>query len=314
MSLTYKTFEYLTPNEKASLFPKVKELFAESFGDSLSYEYWHWRFLDNPIDAPKISMFFDGDRLVSYYAVSPIKLWVKGRNNRAALSNMTMTAPEYQGKGLFPQLATRLFDSLKRNGYEFVIGFPNENSHYSFITKLKWIDIDRIPMLHKENGSHTHAKSDSGEIPKSHIIDFTLNLDLLTIDPIKRDQVARDVDYLKWRFFSHPLHKYEGYFFPDSKDFYLYKEYNNEGNINIDIVEYECTEFDTFRSFISLTAGRCNGWNIWVNPKSALELYLFLEKSGFRMMEPVIYLSYLSLSSKRLDDSFSYKMSDSDIF
>jgi hypothetical protein len=259
-------------------------------------------------------MYFDGDRLVSYYAVSPVYLWINGDIMKAALSNMTMTAPDYQGKGLFPQLASSLFDNLRINNYKFVIGFPNENSHYGFINKLGWSDIDRIPMLCKENDDSIQLFGSQGKIPDFRCIDSSFDPNLVAINPIEREQIFREPSYLKWRLFNHPTKNYKGYYFPATNDFFVYKEYKNTKGLYIDIVDHECTCYDNLRAFLLLTSSRCIGWNIWVNPKTLKDFYLNLEKLGFRMREPITYFSYYSFASAQLDVDFSYRMSDSDVF
>lgn len=74
----------------------------------------------------------------AYYGVFPIITRKDGVDYLVAQSGDTMTHPKHQGKGLFTKLATITYDLAKKEGIQFVFGFPNKNSYPGFVKKLNW--------------------------------------------------------------------------------------------------------------------------------------------------------------------------------
>ena len=113
---------------------KIYELFKMAFKKEIVPDFWKWRFLDNPFHKePFIDLMWDGDTLAGHYAVSPIGMKVNGESVLTALSMTTMTNPNYGGQGIFPKLADSIYKKLTDVNVQYVWGFPNMNSHYSFI-------------------------------------------------------------------------------------------------------------------------------------------------------------------------------------
>ena len=117
---------------------KIIELFKDSYGKEMTLDFWNWRFRDNPFGHAIVYLAFDGDRLAAHYAVFPM-------HDMTCQSGTTMTHPDYRGQGLFPTLAERTYEKAKELGRVLVWGFPNQQSHRTFIDKLDWKDICEIP-------------------------------------------------------------------------------------------------------------------------------------------------------------------------
>lgn len=108
-------------------------------------ETWYWQFRDNPAGAGIIRLAVDGDIMAGQYAVIPTRFSVRGVETPAALSCDTMVSPDYQRQGIFTTLAKDVYDRTEDMGIHLVWGFPNENSHHGFTTKLQWFDIAGLP-------------------------------------------------------------------------------------------------------------------------------------------------------------------------
>src|SRR5208337_176805 len=119
----------------------ILDLFESSFNRPIDQAWWRWRYLENPIDKPRILLAFDGATLAGHYAVLPIELTIRSEPRLAALSVATMTNAGYRGKGVFEKLANALYGELEREGYFGVFGFPNSLSHLGFVKKLGWREI-----------------------------------------------------------------------------------------------------------------------------------------------------------------------------
>ena len=78
------------------------------------------------------------DKPAAFYGVYPCKMEYKGKTYLAAQSGDTMTHPEHGGKGLFTTLAKMTYALAKKEGIEFIFGFPNKNSYPGFSKKLNW--------------------------------------------------------------------------------------------------------------------------------------------------------------------------------
>ncbi len=115
-------------------------LFAKCFPAAHKYSrsYLDWLYSCNP-DGQVVGFDArDGDRLAAHYVCIPVRAQVGGQEVRVLLSLNTATHPDYQGKGLFTQLAERTYAAGAASGYDCVYGVANANSTPGFIRKLKF--------------------------------------------------------------------------------------------------------------------------------------------------------------------------------
>ncbi|MBK6362493.1 MAG: GNAT family N-acetyltransferase [Saprospiraceae bacterium] len=219
---------------------EILKLFQKTFGKSMSKEYWNWRFLQNSYSSkPLIHLMWDGDNLVGHYALSPVMFKINEDFHLGALSMTTMTDPDYNGRGIFTTLANSLYSEIvEKHKFDFVYGFPNNNSHRGFIKNLRWKDIEIIPSF-----SVLNPKQISGL--KSQSSDFQLLENLKENNIIRYNNLIEDyniyqfknLDYINWRYIQNPIHKY--YILGNSDyDFVIYKIFKNSDSIEIDIVEW----------------------------------------------------------------------------
>ncbi|MHA1995611.1 MAG: GNAT family N-acetyltransferase [Candidatus Hodarchaeales archaeon] len=321
-----KLAEYTSGDET-----QIIELFKNSFQVATSIDYWNWRFRDNPTGKIAIKLMWDKDFLAGHYAVSPIHLNYFGMKIDTALSNMTMTHSKYWGKGIFPKLADALYSDLAVNT-EFIWGYPNENSHYSFVKKLKWVDIYQIPMFSFTHGSiprKLKVTNNKGHIEK--INTFDTRFDTFWNDFIlskKNISVYRSSDYLNWRFIQNPVNRYHvrAYLEEETlKGYLIHKFYKNDkGEIEVDIVDFQVQSPEVFgillnSLFDEIEENPPNRINTWLNPSE--EIFLTLEKIGFRSTAPITFLGAFNLKKESQTfenilkfSNWSIRMSDSDVF
>ena len=189
----------------------ILQLYNECFGHDPGKEYFLWKYLCNPYDGMYVALGYECNRLIGFYAVSPIECIYNARVIKAALSLNTMTSPDFSGKGIFQTLATRIYERLSIDGFELVIGFPNTHSNRIFGKWLGFSTLYEIPMLEKtlctENLCNTTP-------PEKH---FQLSPDpllLLNYEMISAHQgdaiieCRKTVDYLRWRYSDSPENKY----------------------------------------------------------------------------------------------------------
>jgi GNAT superfamily N-acetyltransferase len=123
--------------EHASLLA-YSELFKACFPNArhLDIPYLTWLYAENPDGLVVGFDAYDGRRLAAHYACIPTTLELFGQTSLGLLSLNTATHPDYQGKGLFTQLANRTYEAAADREFSAVYGIANANSTPGFIRKL----------------------------------------------------------------------------------------------------------------------------------------------------------------------------------
>jgi GNAT superfamily N-acetyltransferase len=103
-----------------------------------------WRYRDNPAGQVVGADAWDGERLAAHYVTCPLEAKVEGRVVKGLLSLNTATHPDYQGRGLFTQLAEAAYAQGAAAGYGFVIGVANASSTPGFLRRLAFQHVDRL--------------------------------------------------------------------------------------------------------------------------------------------------------------------------
>jgi GNAT superfamily N-acetyltransferase len=302
----------------------IAETFQLSFNQPLDIAYWRWRFLENPAsDKTYIAYVKDQQTLVSYYAVSPCRIVINGIEHRIALSNMTMTHPDYQGKGFFKQLATALYRELQNDGFVGVYGFANHNSHYGFRRYLNWNDLSALTNFQVTRETFRHK--------------FTGNQENLTcqIHPLQKGKspieegfrcseapvvLGRSSNSLQWRFSDNPQNQYYKLMILEKErctGVLIFKKYG----ASLDIMEVFYHPEAYQDSMVLLARGvfqllqQESIVNFWSNLHS--EEHVFLEKIGFQEKGFNTYLGVIPLQDQQdwIDiKKWHYRFMDSDIY
>lgn len=293
----------------------IIKLFSTVYGQNISIDWWRWRYNLNPLEDIQIALAFDGNELVSHYAVSPIVMCYGQKKFKAALSMTTMTHPDHEGQGLFVTLASMLYDRLKIDGYDFVFGFPNQKSHGIFIKKLNFRDIATIPTLVLEI-ENTLAIKNKREFCYSSITEVN---SLIESKSYKQWASEHSCQYLKWRFGRESGNDYKLLSSSNSGtngSFIVFKEYDER---SIDIVHIHGSDLNVIALIQELIAwARLNGktkFMVWCNIHATL--HTALERLGFKFSGQVTYFFCLQLTKNdtvmRLNN-WELNMSLSDVY
>jgi GNAT superfamily N-acetyltransferase len=312
-------------NKKIEL-GKISNLFEKSFNQNFDKEYWEWRFLSNPNSQETLISYIEEDNiLLAYYAVTPMKIEIKGKGTfKVALSNMTMTHPEHQGKGYFKKLAKALYSELDGKGYIGVYGFANQNSHYGFRKYLNWQDLSVLNNFGVNNGDFRSFLLSSTKKPE-------ISTSELSIDCLKKINsfsftekpvlISRDFKNLKWRFYDNPSNQYYSLNIKveSTELIVIYKKYMN----SVDVMEVfynsdneELKYFSLMKGFEYLFKNGFERINIWSNLYSFE--HLILEKFGFKKEGFSTYFGFIPLKDKfeeLLDvKNWHFRFTDSDVY
>lgn len=288
---------------------EIINLFRLAFGKEMSLNYWKWRYQNNPLGIePLISLMFDDNVLIGHYAVFPIEMIVNSRIELSAFSMTTMTHPNYQGKGVFKNLALYLYDFIqKENGINLIWGFPNVNSHYGFIKNLDWRDVGLLSNL-KLDPTGKFELSWNDQFEEFDMFTFS-NLELLKSSNLI--QVNKTNEYMNWRYFANPENKYFGIRDKSNpKIFIIFKIFSFNEKFEMDVME---VEFDNNLNYLKLLLQNAlklsnfhkndiSSINVWCNLHS--KNYNIFEKIGFKPSLPLTYLGYRDTRSEHAQYSF----------
>jgi len=302
----------------------ITGLFREAFGRRMARREWEWRFLRKPAGRGLIELAWDDTKLAGHYAVSPVRLRVRGKDVPAALSGTTMTHVWYRGLGLFPLLARRTYARARQAGHVLVMGFPNRYSHRGLVRDLGWRDVYEVPRLSLHMGDRRRETEDGGVAEVVELERFDRRFDRLW-DEVKDTcpvSVVRDRRYLQWRFAENPESRYRIFALEDGRrvsGYAIAKRYGEE----MHVVDILCLNADTGVRLVRRVAGTAARLGLpvvsmWLNP--GLELRRELERLGFQPGAPVTYFCVLPLAAaSRLRGACDFRnwyltMADSDVY
>ncbi|TAL97276.1 MAG: GNAT family N-acetyltransferase [Paraburkholderia sp.] len=126
-----------TKTDQASL-SLYADLFKACFPSAthLGVNYLEWLYRANPAGEVVGFDAFSEGRLAGHYVCVPADVLVEGQSKRALLSLNTATHPDFQGRGLFTELAKRTYERGAGLGFDLVYGIANANSTPGFVRKL----------------------------------------------------------------------------------------------------------------------------------------------------------------------------------
>lgn len=297
----------------------LEALFFESFGKQLSENYLDWRYCHENCSPLLFSVELDHDTPLASYSLCPIELQFNSSMLNTALSMTTMTHPKLRGKGLFPKLASELYEKAAHVGVRAVWGFPNANSHMTFITKLGWEDIYEIPTLRLELRKEQIAKYIDVDSPTEDSL-FEMDYPEMPKDGLWR--IKRSKDYLRWRYVQNPDNSYYNFVHSSQgivTSYLVFKFFENQ----IDLVDVQVANEAEAALLVSqvIRKGLLGGvdcLNCWAPTHHFL--HSVLERRGFKNDAPVTYFGVRSLVHDDMTVKLlSYKnwyiqMGDSDVY
>lgn len=87
------------------------------------------------------------DKIAAIYATFPVEAQLGQHKALAVQSLDTLTDADYRGRGLFTEIAARVYARCQEDGAAFVYGFPNGSSAPGFFGKLGWTRLGSVPYL-----------------------------------------------------------------------------------------------------------------------------------------------------------------------
>ncbi len=130
------------PGDEADLV----DLFRRVFGRSITTAHWQWKLKQLPSPVENVWLAVHAAKPIFQYAGIPLRYRVLTGERIGMVSVDTMTAPEFQRRGLLTQVGHQAYDSWQAAGVPFVIGLPNQRWG-SRANALGWIDLFPLQWL-----------------------------------------------------------------------------------------------------------------------------------------------------------------------
>jgi hypothetical protein len=172
--------------------PEISDMCKICFGNPMHEEHYNWLYGHNKGYYSYVML--KKDKIIAHQAIIERKYSFEGKDLLVGLSSGSMILPEYQNSGDFYYI---LKESITKFKGDYIIGFPNENSH-GIVRKL--FRFKCIPQ---------------------NLYQLDLKNGVKHLDNISYDLLMRND--LEWRIDRHPLNKYNKIVQGDCN--IIYKEY-----------------------------------------------------------------------------------------
>jgi hypothetical protein len=313
----------LNHSQYKSRVPELEALFEACFHRKPNRDFFIWRYLNHPSGDLLASVETQSNRVVANYSASPCCLTAGGEPVKTALSMTTMTAPEFEGRGLFVGLARELYEHMTRKGYPVIWGFPNRNSYRGFMTKLGWRCIYEIPVMQLRLNDANQALGLSA--PAGAERDDDMEFLYAEASSLKDlIHVKKDRDYLRWRYVRNPFNRYMNFVLREGNTVSSFCVVKTYLDTELDIVDFQARDAEEGRTLLSAVIGYALDHqllqvNCWA-PRHHF-FHLLCMALGFMNREPITYFGARMLfplpweNPDFLDFSNWYiQMGDSDVY
>lgn len=125
---------------------QLVDLFQRVFNRSITVDHWRWKLKTLPAPCENVWLALNQAAPIFQYAGIPLRCNLFGRERFSMVSVDTMTAPEFQKRGLLTQVGRLAYDHWRAANIAFVIGLPNERWG-SRANALGWIDLFPLQWL-----------------------------------------------------------------------------------------------------------------------------------------------------------------------
>jgi len=230
---------------------KIRSLFKDVFGRTMSLDEWKWRFADNPFDQYQLKCIWKNKELIGHTAFTPVESFVNHKLRRIYLSGSSMIHPGFRGEGLFPVLLKDLMQEYKH--IDLFYGFPNNQSLKSFIQFAEWELVHEIYSLRFDLSSLNNTTEDLSNI--TNISGFPKDINNL-IQELKHRYsfiLSRNATFLNWRINDKPDNNYKIFVLKaDQKitGYIVLKIHNAKDELIGDIVDILSIEYKGFTTLI----------------------------------------------------------------
>lgn len=208
--MNYFIFDYKQHSHLIGSFLKSAAL-AHSHSVHKNVEWFNWKFRENPFGEAILACAEENEKIIGCVAYGMQPFWLNDKKLNGVLSFETFVHPEFQGRGVFVNLLRIAEKEVINREVDLMLNFPNSNSLIGFL-KYGWKQIDKPEYWIKGKSFLTIPLSfidlrKGFQTENSNLNDLEAQTSFIQI-PVKKLTSLITLDYLKWRFFSHPVSEY----------------------------------------------------------------------------------------------------------
>tara|TARA_B100000809_G_scaffold226092_1_gene237514 strand:+ start:2969 stop:3958 length:990 start_codon:yes stop_codon:yes gene_type:complete len=187
-------------------------------GDTI--DWFKWKYFGSPFGEVICLLALKNNDIAGEVTFGKYEYLLNGVTIKCLISYQTMVHPRHQKKGLFSKLTKEILEIAKAENIDLIFNFPNKESYIPFnrlnftpinnlknyITITNKINFIKAPLSLKKSFSANPIK----RIDKTNNSVFESLRDTITPLLIKDTLTPnRTYDFLKWRYFTHPLYDYK---------------------------------------------------------------------------------------------------------
>lgn len=192
--------------------PGILRLLEASFDGwhgSLNAAHFRWKFEDNPAGQASIWVAEDDGTIAGCYVFNPVVLRLGDADLRGAQSVDAAVHPDYQGRGIFTDLARLATEEASSLGFDLVYAFPSAGAYRGQI-RVGFVSAPPItkmyrPLLIKHRFGRGRIPFDITTVRR---FDERFDRCAETTDT-NEISVKRSSTYLNWRYLDHPTRTYD---------------------------------------------------------------------------------------------------------
>lgn len=208
--MNYFIFDYKQHSHLIGSFLKSAAL-AHGHSEHKNVEWFNWKFRENPFGETILACAEENEKIIGCVAYGMQPFWLNDEKLNGVLSFETFVHPEFQGRGVFGNLLRIAEKEVINREVDLMLNFPNSNSLIGFL-KYGWKQIDKPEYWIKGKSFLTIPLSlkdlrKALQTEKSNLNDLKAPLSF-SQNPVKNLTSLITFEYLKWRFFSHPVSEY----------------------------------------------------------------------------------------------------------
>jgi hypothetical protein len=257
---------------------KILELMKVCFGRDFRKDWFQWFNYNCPYGKNRVYVGEDIEKntLVAAYGLLPYKIVINKKVMNGSLCTNVMTHPEYRGKGIFTQIGRyALLQETMFVSY-FSVGVPNKNALPGHL-KVGWIIHSDLIFFKKFDNKKIDFKGEQ-------VFEFTEEHGRLasTLLANMNFAIAKDSDFLNWRYFKRPDNEYITYEIRKEKKlrgFIILKYFTEKEYKKLHILDIYAIDKHTFSDLLKIPinlASDCDELNCW-QIKNSPYVKLFLE-------------------------------------
>ncbi len=188
-----------------------------------SIDWLKWKYFNSPYgDCIVVMAYSKKGELAGEISFGKYEFLDNNKLVKAIYSYQTMVHPDFQRKGLFSALTNKVIDIAKEQKVDVVFNFPNHNSYHPFI-KLNFKPLNGLKYWISPGHIITFIKQFNPlALKKTFLVTKINSFNTETINHFEKLGKTvhpysfknklypnRTYNFLKWRFFTFPMHQYE---------------------------------------------------------------------------------------------------------